>query len=209
MSPIKSMPLSETANHSVLPEPYQLSRGMYTCESIASMTPAHTSIESKVKAPSNSVAGMGLISHPSAPRRSTRLAQASPTNVNLDSPSCPPSLRAAKTHRMITRATASKVVISSRVSKSTSPVKKLLPTAAVSKVAVKRYHEIMKVFPPPAPLPKSTPSVKAVGSPTQVVIATQIAVSTQATTTVQSPPLNEISFNNLAVRTKGSASQEG
>ncbi|KAH6695872.1 hypothetical protein BKA61DRAFT_683238 [Leptodontidium sp. MPI-SDFR-AT-0119] len=202
MSPIKSKSMSETVNHSVLPEPHQLSRGMYTREGIASMTPAHTSIESKVKAPSNSVAGMGLISNPLAPRRSTRLAKASPTTPNLDSPTCPPSFRAAKTHRMITRSTGSKLVKSSRISKTSKPVKKALPTAAISKKAVKIYHEIMKDYPAPASLPKSTPSISSVASPTQV------AVSAQATLFIQGQPLNEISYNNLAVRTKFSDSQE-
>ncbi|KAG4439734.1 hypothetical protein IFR05_004756 [Cadophora sp. M221] len=197
MSTIKSKSMSETANHSVLPEPHQLSRGMYTREGIASMTPAHTIIESKVKAPSNSIAGMGLISNPFAPRRSTRLAKPkpNPTTLNLDSPTCPPSFRAAKTHRMTTRSSGSKIVKSSRVSKTSKPVKRALPTATVSKAAVQKYREIMKAYPAPVSIPKPKPTLNIVTSPTQTVITTEVVVSTQVATFTQNQPLKEISYN--------------
>ncbi|KAH7408941.1 hypothetical protein BKA64DRAFT_704735 [Cadophora sp. MPI-SDFR-AT-0126] len=206
MSLRRTKSMSETANRSVTPAPNDLSRGMYTDGSIASMTPAHTRVESKVKAPANSVAGMGIISNPLCPRRSNRLAGISPTAINsldFDSPSCPPSLKAAASRRMTTRAMRGKLAKASKVMKNTGPAKKLLPTAAVSKASEKKYAEIMRTHSAPAVAISSSHNINSINGTTQ----------RSRTGHVSSPPLPvsvathskskiSLSFKKLPVRSK-------
>ncbi|PVH77987.1 hypothetical protein DL98DRAFT_590708 [Cadophora sp. DSE1049] len=206
MSLRRSKSMSETANRRVTPAPNELSRGMYTHESIASMTPAHTRVESKVKAPANSVAGMGVISNPLRPRRSNRLAGISPTgatSLDFDSPSCPPSLKAAKSRRVTTRAMSSRVAKPSKVMKNTKPVKKMLPTAAVSKASEKKYVEIMKAHSaPPAPI-LSQQSRSSVYDPAQDFSTSRASTpSMQVNIATHSKPNIKASIKNLPVRSK-------
>ena len=136
---------SETANRSVTPAPNDLSLGMYTDESIASMTPAHTRVESKVKGAASSVAGSGVISNPLGTRRSKRLAGISSTaaiSLDFDSPSCPPSLKASRSRRVTTRSMSSTIAKPSKVTKNTKPTRKRRPTDAVSRASEKNYAEM-------------------------------------------------------------------
>ncbi|CZS94056.1 uncharacterized protein RAG0_04087 [Rhynchosporium agropyri] len=199
---------SEISNHNVLSEPQHLSRGggMYTRAKLASMTPAHTKVESKAKASSTSVTTIALNTknpnhtnqanhnkNPLASRRSNRLAG---IQMNLytqiqTSQSCPPSFKIrsnrinAKVVAKVLNTSYSRVAKSAKTARDLKAANNLSATSDIEKQAGRAYREIMKNHPiPPSPI---------VSQPEPVI--TSLTDSISLTFNIQDTPTSQVTSN--------------